>query len=105
MLKKAIFDMDGLIFDTERLFMKELSKVMAEEGYTLTEEIYTQTIGLASGAAKEKMCRIYGNEYPFEKLSAKARLSMEKTLKQVFRSSPGFRSFWKAFAAKGQSAA
>lgn len=101
MLKKAIFDMDGLIFDTERLFMKELSKVMAEEGYTLTEEIYTQTIGLASGAVKEKMCRIYGNEYPFEKLSAEARLHMEKNAQTGLPVKPGIPELLESLCSKG----
>ena len=101
MLKKAIFDMDGLIFDTERLFMKELSKVMAEEGYTLTEEIYTQTIGLASVAVKEKMCKIYGSEYPFEKLSAKARLSMEKNAQTGLPVKPGIPELLESLCGKG----
>ena len=38
-IRLAVFDMDGLIFDSEREFMKELMAVMAEYGYKLTEEI------------------------------------------------------------------
>ena len=36
-IKLAIFDMDGLIFDSERAFEKELKEVMHSYGYELTE--------------------------------------------------------------------
>lgn len=74
---------------------------MAEEGYTLTEEIYTQTIGLASVAVKEKMCKIYGSEYPFEKLSAKARLSMEKNAQTGLPVKPGIPELLESLCGKG----
>ena len=38
--------MDGLIFDTERVFMEQLAVAMKEHGYVLTREIYTETLGL-----------------------------------------------------------
>ena len=44
--KAVIFDMDGLIFDTERVFMEQLAVAMKEHGYTLTRDIYTNTLGL-----------------------------------------------------------
>ena len=101
MLKKAIFDMDGLIFDTERLFMKELSAAMAQEGYTLTEDIYTQTIGLASDEVNKKMCGIYGNDYPFEKMSARARSQMEKNALGGLPVKDGIRELLGTLRAKG----
>ena len=36
----AIFDMDGLIFDTERLFMTTKDSVMKEYGYTQQKDDY-----------------------------------------------------------------
>jgi HAD superfamily hydrolase (TIGR01509 family) len=40
MLKAIIFDCDGVIADSEPLHMATLQQVLAEEGITLTEEIY-----------------------------------------------------------------
>ena len=44
--KAVIFDMDGLIFDTERVFMEQLAVAMKEHGYTLTRDIYTIRLDL-----------------------------------------------------------
>lgn len=72
-IKKVIFDMDGLIFDSERLFMRELGKVMAEYGYTLTEENYIKMLGLTKDALYGMAKEMYGSDYPHYEISAKAR--------------------------------
>jgi len=64
--KAVIFDMDGLIFDTERLFMEQLAVVMKEKGYTLTQDIYKQTLGTSGSRLKNIMCSYYGGDYPFK---------------------------------------
>ena len=69
----AVFDMDGLIFDTERAFMNELKCVMASYGYELTKDIYVSTIGLTGAPLLNKMLSYYGNNYPFKEISKKAR--------------------------------
>ncbi|MDO5396723.1 MAG: HAD family phosphatase [bacterium] len=76
-LQKAIFDMDGLIFDSERLFMEYLGKAMAEKGYKLTREIYVNSLGLDKNAVASYMKSVYGGEYPFAEMSGKAREGMK----------------------------
>lgn len=78
MPKLVIFDMDGLIFDTERLFMRELTKVMEKYGYTLTEEIYIRLLGLSDKALMDKMTEAYGRDYPFEEISKITRENVTK---------------------------
>lgn len=70
--KVFIFDMDGLIFDTERLFMEQLAIVMREYGYELTREIYMETLGMGGVLLEEKMQSHYGSDYPFYEISKKA---------------------------------
>lgn len=68
-----LFDMDGLLFDTEQLFMEQLAIVMKEQGYELTKEIYCRSLGMTGQALKDLMCGIYGEEYPFFEMGRESR--------------------------------
>ena len=74
--KLIIFDMDGLLFDSERLFMTHLNAVMSDYSYTLTPEIYIETLGLTGANLKAFMCQKYGEAYPFKEITHKARESV-----------------------------
>lgn len=76
--KRVIFDMDGLIFDTENMFMRELGRVMAEHGYTLTRERYVKTLGLTGERLRNTMLGYYGSEYPHAEMSRRARDRVDK---------------------------
>lgn len=78
-----LFDMDGLIFDTERIFMEQLAIVMKEEGYRLTKEIYVKTLGLGGKPLEEMMCSYFGKNYPFHEMgrrTAKRIAMLSETL-------------------------
>lgn len=70
--KACLFDMDGLIFDTERSFMEQLSVVMDEYGYRLTREIYCEMLGLGGEVLRRKMKGYFGQDYPFSEISREA---------------------------------
>lgn len=73
MPKLFIFDMDGLIFDSERVFMHKLGEVMKEYGYELSEEFYVTLLGLCGDNLKKAMSDKYGEDYPCEEISTNAR--------------------------------
>ncbi len=68
-----IFDMDGLLFDSEQLFMEQLAAVMADRGYHLTREIYTHTLGMAGEPLRKYMTEQYGESYPFQECGNEAQ--------------------------------
>lgn len=72
-MQLAVFDMDGLIFDSERMFMEKLDKVMADAGYTLTLESYLELLGMNETACEAVMKKHYGADYPYKEMSAAAR--------------------------------
>lgn len=69
----AIFDMDGLIFDSERLFMEEKHRIMKAYGYPARREDYLQTMGMAGEQLASRLRALYGPDYPVTEISQKAR--------------------------------
>lgn len=80
--KRVIFDMDGLIFDSERSFMRNLELAMKEYGYKLRTDVYLSMLGSNAARCKEIMKKHYGNEYPYEEISKKARERFNSDLKK-----------------------
>lgn len=75
--KLAIFDMDGLMFDTERLFMERKHEILKQLGYPAREEDYVKTIGLSGVLLREKLLEIYGPAYPAEEITRRTRAAMD----------------------------
>ena len=69
----VIFDMDGLIFNTEQLFMNKKAEVLKEYGYEARDEDYLKTLGTAGQQLLDILHEIYGPDYPAEEISSKTR--------------------------------
>ena len=78
----AIFDMDGLIFDTERLFMTTKDSVMKEYGYTQQKDDYIHTLGTCGQQLLDILHRLYGNDYPAEEISQKCRTLVTEKIRR-----------------------
>ena len=77
-----IFDMDGLIFDTERLFMVQKAIVMARYGYAQRESDYISTLGTSGSALNRRLHQIYGPDYPADRISAETRERVAEVVAQ-----------------------
>lgn len=62
MLKGAIFDMDGLMFDTEQIWQKNWNKTAAEMGITLPEEFKFNICGTSGKLMNSVIEKYYGVE-------------------------------------------
>ena len=51
-IQAVIFDMDGLMLDTERVERKTFVRAAAEFGFIAVEEVYVRTIGRNSADTK-----------------------------------------------------
>ena len=68
-----VFDMDGLLFDTERLFMNKRAGILPEYGYTHREEDYIRTLGTSGDNLKKILVELYGPGYPADEISQRSR--------------------------------
>lgn len=68
----VIFDMDGLMFDTERLYHKGWIEAAKLHGYDMTWEMYTKIVARNTRYIKEVLKKELNDEaLPFESLYAK----------------------------------
>lgn len=64
--KLAVFDMDGLMFDTEALCIEPLIKAHQKYNYPMTREICDKLIGTSGVIAREIMEKEFGKDYPYD---------------------------------------
>lgn len=66
MIRGVIFDMDGLMTDTERLFLRFWREVMTERGEPEHQEVVTHCIGLNHSATQEYVRRTLGMNFDYQ---------------------------------------
>lgn len=73
LIKAVIFDMDGLMFDTERLNKEKMEEVLTLYGYKIYDEIFYKTIGVSKYSAINEFISFYGYNFPYKKIFSKRR--------------------------------
>jgi HAD superfamily hydrolase (TIGR01509 family) len=72
-IQAAIFDMDGTMFDTERLRFTTLRQASAELfGESISDEILIGSLGLSAKKAEELAKSRYGEHYPYAEIRKRA---------------------------------
>lgn len=99
-MKGAIFDMDGLLFDTENIYQETWNELAAENGVTLGADF----VGDICGTSGAYMCRVIEKHYGV----ADGSIIMEECMKRVRQKlkvyvpkKPGAERIVKAFREKG----
>jgi HAD superfamily hydrolase (TIGR01509 family) len=69
----AVFDMDGLMLDTERPSLRAWKKVGEKWGFPITEDIVFRTIGIAENASKKIYFEKFGEDFPYDAIRAESK--------------------------------
>ena len=63
-----IFDMDGLMFDTEKISFVSWRDAAARYGYTIDDDIFGKTIGANLTSTKDIYLKHFGRDFPIEEI-------------------------------------
>lgn len=65
MIKGVVFDMDGLMFDTERLAKEGWAYAGSRMGIDITEDVVVKTLGLNAEKTKAVLCAELGEDFDY----------------------------------------
>ncbi|WP_026886419.1 HAD family hydrolase [Clostridium beijerinckii] len=86
----VIFDMDGVLIDSERISLKCYQEVLKDYEYEIDEKIYVKFIGRNVDGIKEVLQREFGKDFPFDEIyKKKSKLTLEFTDKNGVKIKPG----------------
>jgi beta-phosphoglucomutase-like phosphatase (HAD superfamily) len=88
-VRAVVFDLDGLMFDTEALFAKVASDTLAARGKVFTPEIMRAMIGRRAVEVGESFRRLAGLEEPVEVLMAEVRRRFNAEMGTAVYPTPG----------------
>lgn len=94
-MKAVVFDMDGVIFDSERLVLECWREIADRRGIENIEQAMRECLGVNAAQTRENMLRRYGEDFPYDEFRKEAsvifherydngRLPMKKGVVELF---------------------
>ena len=80
MITSVIFDMDGLLFNTEPLYFECYKKAAGEKGLTFPEELFEACVGISQTDAARQIRHHFGPDFDTQALHARTYAHFEKYL-------------------------
>jgi HAD superfamily hydrolase (TIGR01509 family) len=65
-IRAVIFDMDGLILDTETVYREVMMEAASAKGAELPEAVFLSMVGLPAESSREIAITHFGNDFPYE---------------------------------------
>ncbi|WP_018700167.1 HAD family hydrolase [Amorphus coralli] len=72
-----IFDMDGLLLDTEGVYKRSWAAAASELGFDLTDEIFMTLIGITIADCEKRLVQTFGDQFPLDRFRDDARTRYE----------------------------
>lgn len=102
MIRGVLFDMDGVLTDTENLCSTLLPQVMARYGYDFPPQLYTRILGCTHQMSARILKEVYGADFPHDVIMAETFGEMTAlALKGKLPLKPGMRACIDGLKARG----
>lgn len=66
-MQAVIFDMDGVIFDSETLVLETWKETARRHGVANVEQVCRMCLGLNAAASKKVFLEYYGADFPYDR--------------------------------------
>ena len=80
MHRAIIFDVDGTLLDTERIYMHAWQKAGASFGYAIPREVLLQTRAVSSSVSESLFLRACGPDFPYSRIRAERVIISERII-------------------------
>jgi len=85
----VVFDMDGLLFNTEAIYRDAAIGVAREAGYHLPLDFYLATVGLPGEATRARFGELFGKAFDFDSFWAASKKRFEQATAAQLYLKPG----------------
>ena len=91
-IQAFIFDMDGLLLDTEGVYKRSWTEAARRLRFDLTDEIYLTLIGISVADAEKRLVEVFGPRFPIDEFREDAKVRYEAIVeKEGIPLKPGVR--------------
>lgn len=104
-IEAVIFDMDGVLLDTESVYRDAAFHAAEALGVDLTDEVHASTIGVPAEEGDRLLAEAFGPDFPFDEFDVVLRRYLAARWQEDVPLKPGVGAFLDHLAARGLPAA